>query len=89
MTRVNVVRRGGLAGIPLRGSVDLADLPAEAGRAATAALNAAPAAAEPPHPDGFQYELAADGRTVTLNESQIPEALRPLIDAALAHGTLG
>lgn len=87
--RVEVVRRGGLAGIPLRGSVDTADLPPETARAAETALSVTPNPADRPHPDGFQYELAADGRSVVLNESDIPAHLKPLIDSALAGGTLG
>lgn len=82
--RVEVVRRGGLAGIPLRGSVETAD------KAASVALHRlGGGSTAPPHPDGFQYELSSDGRSVVLNENDIPAALRPLIDAALSQGTLG
>jgi hypothetical protein len=87
--RVEVVRRGGLAGIPLRGSIDTADLPPAAARAASGVLTASRAASGPPHPDGFQYELSGRGQSVVLNEREISDDLRPLIDAALAHGTLG
>ena len=88
--RVEVVRRGGLAGIPLRGSIDTSELPPEQARAAKTTLDALPETpGGPPQPDGFQYDLAAEGHSVTLNEAQVPDALRGIIDAALAHGTRG
>jgi hypothetical protein len=92
--RVDVARRGGLAGITLRGSMDTAELPAEAAGGAEAALREMRVdqpPSPPGHPDSFQYEITfqhEDGgsRCVVLDESELPEALRPLVDAALARG---
>ena len=95
--RVRVVRHGGLAGIQLRGEVDTAELPADQARAAEDRLQNLPTdkpAAPPSHPDGFQYALEFSGaggesRTVTLDEAEIGDDLRPLVQAAMQRGTLG
>lgn len=91
--RVKVTRQGGLVGIPLHGEVTTEELPADQARLAEAVLRALPPnkpAAEPRHPDSFQYEiLFDDAPPVKLDESEVTEDLRPLIDAALVHGTLG
>jgi hypothetical protein len=95
--RVKVVRRGGLAGIPLRGEIDTAELPPEQARLAEAALHALPAQgaeAPVPHPDGFQYEIAFSPqagaeRSMLVNEGELPEELRPVIQTAMGRGTLG
>ena len=88
---LQVTRRGGLAGIPLRGEVDTATLPAAQTRAADAVLASLPGDRAPAgarHPDGFSYELSFGGRSVTLDETAIPAGLRPAIDAAMARATL-
>ena len=61
--RVRVVRRGGLAGIPLRGEVETDELPADQAQAIVASLHALPdkPAAAPSHPDGFQYGIEFSG----------------------------
>ncbi len=95
--RVRVVRRGGLAGIPLRGEVDTLELPAEQARLVEERLHGLPAdkpAAPPLHPDGFQYGLefpdaGGQSRSVTLDESEIADDLRPVIQRAMERGTLG
>ncbi len=90
--KVSVVRRGGLAGIPFRGSVDTTELGDRMG-SVESALQALPdgkPAAPPTHPDSFQYELqVADGKTVNLDESELTDDLQPLVDLALEHGSLG
>jgi hypothetical protein len=93
--QVEVARRGGLAGVALRGTVDTAELPANVADAAEAALKllqAAPPPARTRHPDSFQYELtvlsAGARSSVVLNETEMPEGLRPLIEAAVARGRL-
>lgn len=95
--RVQVTRRGGLAGIPLQGELETAELPSEQAHSAEQALRALPSASTastPSHPDAFQYELTysepgRDPRSATLDEAEISDDLRPLIDAAMARGTLG
>ena len=91
--QVKVTRRGGLAGIPLHGAVDTATLRPGERRAAETALatlpNAAPKRVGTGYPDGFQYDLAFDGRAVTLDENGIPAGLRPVSEAAMEHAALG
>lgn len=91
------MRRGGLAGIPLRGELETSELTAEQAKSAEAALHGLAAAkppATPSHPDGFQYEIAfsgADGaaRTALIDENEVSDALRPVIEMATSRGTLG
>ena len=94
--RVRVVRRGGLAGIPMRGEGDTAEFPGDQAKAIEDRLRRAvdkPAAA-PSHPDAFQYALeftdaGGESRAVTLDESEVSDALRPFIQRAMERGTLG
>jgi hypothetical protein len=90
--RVRVVRRGGLAGVALSGDAETSELPMPAAAAAEAALSsfsAGKAAGAPSHPDAFAYEVSFDGRSVTLDESEISDDLRPIIDLAMSRATLG
>jgi hypothetical protein len=90
--RVTVVRRGGLAGVALHGDAETTALPGSAAAAAEGALKKLPAgkaAAAPAHPDGFHYELSFEGQSAALDESEVTDELRPLIDAAMAHAKLG
>jgi hypothetical protein len=93
--QVEVVRRGGLAGVTLRGAVDTAALGpdvAAAGEDALRGLESDRPAGSPRHPDSFQYELTVvDGgarQTTVLDEAELSAALRPIVDAALAQGHL-
>jgi hypothetical protein len=84
-------------GIPLQGELETAELPSEQAQSAEQALRALPqakAASPPSHPDAFQYELTysesgLEPQSVTLDESDVSDDLRPLIDAAMSRGTLG
>ena len=95
--RVRVVRRGGLAGIPLRGEVDTAEFSGDQAKAIESILRGLPfdkPPAPPRHPDGFQYALefpdpGGQSRSITLDESEVGDDLRPLILAALQRGTIG
>jgi hypothetical protein len=93
--QVEVVRRGGLAGVAVRGAVDTTDLPSDAAAGAEIALRALPFGrppSPPRHPDSFQYEITvvngSTRRTAVLDEANVPEGLRPLVDAAVARGSL-
>ena len=94
---VRVVRRGGLAGIALRGEADTDELPGDQAEAIENLLHGLPVdkqPAAPRHPDGFQYALefpAAGGepRSIILDESEVSDDLRPLIQRAMERGTLG
>jgi hypothetical protein len=94
--RVRVVRRGGLAGIPLRGEADTTEFSGDQAKAIEDRLNSLPAdkVAAPGHPDGFQYALefqdpGGQSRSITLDESEIADDLRPVIQKAMERGTLG
>jgi hypothetical protein len=82
--KVTVTRRGGFAGIALRGSADTTEC-AGSEEALRACIGKAP---EPPLPDAFVYDVAFDDQTVSLNERDVDDALRPLIDAALADADI-
>jgi hypothetical protein len=91
--RIQVVRRGGIAGVTLRGEADSAEL-AGAADDAEELLRSLPAGKPPSlgRPDRFRYEITVtDGgqsRTAHFNEDELPKSLRPVVKAALAHGTL-
>lgn len=90
---IQVVRRGGIAGVTLRGEADTAELAATSGDTEKL-LRALPSGdpAAPGRPDRFRYEITVtDGgrsQTAHFNEGELPEGLRPVVDAALARGTL-
>lgn len=97
--RVYVTRRGGLAGVALHAALDTAQLCAVEATRAEAALRdlpwgrpAAPAGAAPAGADRFRYEVrTAEGghqRHVELGETEIPDALRPLIELLANQGHL-
>ena len=90
---IQVVRRGGIAGVTLRGEADSAEL-AGAGGDAEELLRSLPSGPPPSpgRPDRFRYEITVtDGgqsRTAHFAEDELPKGLRPVVDAALARGTL-
>ena len=93
--RVRVTRRGGIAGIALRATVDTAELPNGDGARAESALRDLPwgrAAPEPGLPDEFRYELAIaehdDDRSIILGERELPADLRPVLDVLAQRGQL-
>jgi hypothetical protein len=95
--RVTVVRRGGIAGVVRRGQLETShldnpDQAEELFRALPFGGDETPTAA-----DRFHYEItvtdgtSTDGtssRTARLGEGDLPRALRPVVDAALAAGTV-
>ena len=89
---IQVVRRGGIAGVTLRGEADTAEL-AGAGDAEDL-LRSLPSGhpAAPGRPDRFRYEItvteAGRSQTAHFNEDELPESLRPVVHAALANGTV-
>jgi hypothetical protein len=82
--KVTVTRRGGFAGIALRGSADTAECPGSE-EALRARLGTTPG---PPQPDAFTYEVTFGNQTVSLGERDVDDQVRPLIDAALANGEI-
>ena len=95
--RVRVVRRGGLAGVPLRGEVDTAEFSGDQAKTIESILHGLPfdkPPAAPRHPDGFQYVLefpdaSGQSRSITLDESEVGDDLRPVVQKAMERGTLG
>ena len=88
--RIEIVRHGGVAGIPRRGAVELAGAPDDERAAALAALGEQRrAAGAPPGPerDAFTYTVAitAGGRReeLTVAEHAVPEAARAFLDRVL------
>jgi len=90
---IQVVRRGGIAGVTLRGEADTAEL-AGVGGDTEELLRSLPSGdpVAPGRPDRFRYEITVtDGgqsRTAHYAEDELPESLHPVVRAALAHGTL-
>ena len=87
---IQVVRRGGIAGVTLRGETDTAELADDAEELLRSLPSGDPAS--PGRPDRFRYEItvteAGRSQTAHFNEDELPKSLRPVVDAALAHGTL-
>ncbi len=80
----------------MRGEVDTAELSDEQAKAIEDRLSSLPEdkAAAPGHPDGFQYilefpDVGGDTRSIMLDESEVGDDLRPLIQLAMERATLG
>jgi hypothetical protein len=93
--QVEVVRRGGLAGVQLKAAIDTRELPPGPARQAEAALRELPygrPVAPTRHPDGFQYEFTLldeqPNRSVVLDEAEVPHSLRPVVETAVARGDI-
>ena len=93
--RVQVTRRGGIAGIALQATIDTAELPGDDATRAESALRDLPWDRPPPKPglpDQFRYELAiaeqGDDRSTVLGEHDVPAALRPLLDLLTLRGEI-
>jgi Emfourin len=91
--RAEVVRRGGLAGLAMRGTVETGQLEPQVRERVEAALRALPFGQPPApatHPDSFSYEItvhdAAGARTATVDESQLPGELAAVVNATLSVG---
>jgi emfourin len=102
MTRVELVRSGGFAGLSLRAEVDTAavDDPdaawvdeALAGVDVDALAAGVTTPGGPGAPDRFTYRLAVDrdGRRseLTFGERAVPEPLRPVVDRLVARARSG
>ena len=82
---LRVERSGGFGGLIVSGRVPLDEL-SERECAALEESFAAPRAA-PPGPDRFVYRLRVGGRETTLQESQVPSDLKPLLRRMISQGT--
>jgi hypothetical protein len=93
--RVQVTRRGGIAGIALGATIDTAELPPDDAARAESALRDLPWGRPPPEPglpDRFRYELTiaeeGDDRSTVLGEHELPAGLRPLLDLLAQRGEI-
>lgn len=93
--RVQVTRRGGVAGISLQTTIDTAELPSADAARVESALRSLPwgrPSPKPGLPDRFRYELAiaeeGDDRSTVLGEHELPAALRPLLDLLTQRGEI-
>jgi hypothetical protein len=91
--RVHIKRHGGIAGLRLSADVATTDLPGEQGPRAEQAVTRLldePAAASPPQPDRFRYEITVPerGASITVAEQDLPDDLRPLIEMASKTATI-
>lgn len=93
--RVDVTRRGGLAGVAVHAALDTAQLAAADAARAEAALEGLPwgrPPAEPTGADRFRYEVVTvEGgrqRHIELTEGEIPDTLRPLLALLPEYGQI-
>ncbi|MCS0638180.1 hypothetical protein NX801_21490 [Streptomyces sp. LP05-1] len=88
--RIRVRRTGGFAGIERVAEVDTSCLPAAEADAwrelAGAALAGPPAEPSAGVPDGFAYEITADGRTIRAADPRLTDAQRELVTRVLKEG---
>jgi hypothetical protein len=93
--RVDVTRRGGLAGVALHAMLDTAQLAATDAGSVEAALRELPwdrPVTGPIEPDRFRYEMVIiEGdheRRLVLGEREVPDALRPLLGLLTDRGQI-
>ena len=73
-----MIRSGGLGGLRLRSSVDLSQLSDQERAALEECFRRPPG--PPAGPDRFQYRLRQGEREAIVQEHELPEQLRPLIE---------
>jgi hypothetical protein len=84
--RLQIRRRGGLAGVALRADLDTAEFGSETAarvdQAVARLLGSAGAAPPTPKPDAFEYEITVPDRgdSVVVGEHEMPSDLEPLIE---------
>jgi hypothetical protein len=91
--RIQIRRRGGIAGVTLRADLATSDLDGKTAarvEKAIARLVDTPPTASAPHPDMFEYEIVLPERdtSVTVAEHDMPDELRPLIEMLSSTGTI-
>jgi hypothetical protein len=91
--RVQIKRRGGIAGLTLGTEVETSKLDPETAvrvEHAVESVVASPPAPAPAQPDRFHYEITLPdrGKSVTVAEQQLPQGLEPLVDALAAKGEI-
>lgn len=76
--RLELERSGGFAGMTMHASVPLANLDRKEEAAVEELLRTSPR--PPSGPDRFVYRLMMRGREAFVQEDQVPQALKPLLD---------
>ncbi|MEU8955323.1 protealysin inhibitor emfourin [Streptomyces sp. NPDC048518] len=86
--RIQVKRTGGFAGIDRHAEVDTSELADAPDWHDLAEQALSEGASTPPVgvPDGFQYQLTVDGRTVYCADPRLTEPQRKLISRVLKEG---
>lgn len=92
--RVQITRRGGLAGVPLHAELATSDLDDQTAAQVEGVLDRlmdqAPVAS-PPQPDRFYYEIILPDRNKSMSvaERDLPPELTPLVEMLSRVGSLG
>jgi len=90
--RVQVTRKGGLAGLTLTADLDTKELGGEDAPRVERSLESLLARDEPsgpPRPDGFEYHFALPERgSVAVPEHEMPEELQPLLEEFARKGKM-
>ena len=92
--RVQVTRRGGIAGVPLHADLATSDLNAETAARVEGALDRLldqPPVPSTPQPDRFSYEITVPDRdkSISVAEPDLPPELTPLVEMLSKVGTIG
>jgi len=87
--RISVTRSGGFAGIERQAALDTNGRPDAFHLHGLARDALAAGEAAPPRgvPDGFQYTITVDGRTVHCADPQLTQAQRELVRTILKEGS--
>jgi hypothetical protein len=86
--RISVTRSGGFAGIERRAALDTTGRPDASHLQALARDALATGRAGPARgvPDGFHYEITADGHTIRCADPHLTDAQRELVRTVLKEG---
>jgi hypothetical protein len=91
-----MIRRGGVAGIPVSAEFDTDTFDDDAATRVEQAIerllaNGPQQAEAPPYPDAFAYEITLPDRqqSVSVGESALPSDLRPMLRELTKRGSLG
>src|SRR5215831_2868709 len=93
--RVQITRRGGLAGVALHAELDTKSLDSNTAKGVEDELERLVASGNepstPPHPDAFEYEivLPEEDKSARVSETDLPQQLKPLLQQLTTKGTLG
>jgi hypothetical protein len=91
--RIQIRRRGGVAGVTLRADLTTSDLDGKTSarvEKAIARLVDTPPTPSAPHPDMFEYEIILPARDVSVSvaERDMPDELTPLVEMLSRTGTI-